>query len=71
MENQVTPQQQPASAILRMEDVIAKCGLSKTEIYRRLKAKTFPTAVCLGVRARGWRSDDIDAWINSLSQVSK
>lgn len=64
-----TPHQ--ATSILRMDEVIAKVGVSKTEIYRRIKANTFPAAVKLGIRARGWKREDIDAWINALASVGK
>ena len=56
-----------ASAILRLNDVIARTGLSRTVIYRRMAAGTFPRMVELGPRAVGWRESDIEAWIESLA----
>ncbi|WP_308043776.1 helix-turn-helix transcriptional regulator [Burkholderia cepacia] len=40
-------------------------GLSKSEIYRRVQAGTFPKPIPLGTRAVGWLESDIQSWINS------
>ncbi|MDE0274150.1 MAG: AlpA family phage regulatory protein [Gammaproteobacteria bacterium] len=52
------------TSILRLPEVIRRTGLSKVTIYRRMKAGTFPGSVRLGERARGWRSDDVQRWID-------
>lgn len=54
--------------LYRLPTVEAKTGLSKSEIYRRIKAGSFPAPLALGVRARAWTSASIDAWIRSLVQ---
>ena len=47
-----------------MKTLTFKVGLSRAEIYRRMKLGKFPAAnVVLGERAKGWTSDVIDAWI--------
>ena len=56
-----------ATAILRLPEVIARTGLSRTNVYRRIAAGTFPAPVALGPRAVGWRESDITAWIESLA----
>ncbi|WP_232348237.1 helix-turn-helix transcriptional regulator [Burkholderia pseudomallei] len=40
---------------LRFAEVRARIGVSKTEIYRRIAAGTFPAGVRLGARAVAWR----------------
>jgi prophage regulatory protein len=52
-----------ALTILRRKQVEARTGLSRSTIYLRISEGTFPRPVSLGVRAVGWASDAIDAWI--------
>ncbi|WP_151448498.1 AlpA family phage regulatory protein [Lacisediminimonas profundi] len=59
---------QSAGPLLRLPSVEVKTCLSKTEIYRRIKEKTFPRPVKLGVRAVAWTSASIDEWVQSLIQ---
>ena len=54
--------------IMRMPEVVRVTGLSPATIYRYIKAGTFPRAVKLGKRARGWRSDDVQQWIDDREQ---
>ncbi len=65
--SQTTTTAAPASGQLyRLPAVMAKTGLSKSEIYRRLKNGTFPVPVELGLRARAWRDEDLQAWFQTL-----
>nr|WP_244106409.1 AlpA family phage regulatory protein [Paraburkholderia phenazinium] len=60
---------QPRSPkVLRMRALTERIGLSRSEIYRRIKAGTFPQTLSLGQRSVGWLESDIDAWIDALSQ---
>lgn len=52
-----------ALAILRLKQVAAETGLSRSSIYRGIEAGTFPSSISLGLRAVGWRRGDIDAWL--------
>ena len=54
--------------LLRLPSVEAKTGLSKSEIYRRIKLGTFPQPIKLGARAVAWPMAALDAWVNSLIQ---
>lgn len=49
--------------ILRRPEVQARTGLSRSSIYSAMEGGTFPKSVKLGVRAVGWRDDDIAEWI--------
>lgn len=53
----------PAPSLERLPEVRARVGLSRTEIYRRVANKTFPSPVRLGPRATAWLSSEIDDWI--------
>lgn len=52
----------------RINTVINETGLSKTEVYRRISARTFPAPVKLGVKAVAWSSLAVQDWINDVIQ---
>ncbi|MNK92721.1 Prophage CP4-57 regulatory protein (AlpA) [compost metagenome] len=57
--------QAPAAApklIYRIADVSHAVGLSRTEIYRRIKAGTFPKGTPYGAQIMAWNPDDIRRW---------
>lgn len=64
-------QSQPVGRLLRLPSVEAQTGLSKSEIYRRIKAGTFPQPLKLGARAVAWPASAVDAWALSLVQGAK
>jgi prophage regulatory protein len=49
--------------LLRLPDVRRICGLSRSEIYRRLALGTFPRPVPLGERIRAWDSREIARFV--------
>ncbi|MBK6599638.1 MAG: AlpA family transcriptional regulator [Proteobacteria bacterium] len=54
------------TAILRLPAVKARTGLSRSTIYQRVSAGTFPKPITLGsepeARAVGWLDSEIEAW---------
>ena len=55
----------PDTHILRLPALLARVGLSPATIYRMISNGEFPRSVRIGVRATGWRSDEIDDWLAS------
>ncbi len=55
----------PPITILRLPAVRVRCGLSRSNVYRQIKAGSFPAPVSLGARSIGWRSIDIENWLQS------
>ena len=56
-------------AILRTSTVLALIGLSRTSLWRRVRAGDFPSPVRLGglgSRAVGWRRADVERWLEEL-----
>jgi prophage regulatory protein len=51
------------NTILRLPQVKARTGLSRSTIYVRIADGSFPPPVRLGLRAVGWLEEQIDAWI--------
>lgn len=54
-----------AHRILRRRQVEERTGLSRSTIYRRMQAGTFPPAIPLGGRLVGWRAGDIEQFLES------
>src|SRR3546814_17314266 len=52
-----------AFALERLPQVMARVGLSRSEIYRRIAAGDFPQPVKLGERASAWNADEVERWI--------
>ena len=55
--------------LLSFAQVQARVGLSHSEIYRRVRAGTFPKPLKLGPRCVRWRSSEIDSWIDALPRA--
>ena len=58
--------------ILRLPEVLAMTGLSRTTLWRRVKAGDFPARVRLGgrrSRAVGWRRADVERWLEELREA--
>ncbi len=49
--------------VLRLPQVRALTGLSRSSIYAAIKAGTFPAPFRLGPRAIGFSAGSVDAWI--------
>ena len=48
--------------ILRLRDVIARTGLSRSTIYRKMADGTFPTQIRISSHSAGWRETQVDRW---------
>ena len=60
----------PPPKMLRVPAVMARTGLSRTTIYRRVRAGTFPAPADLGNGPIGWTDSAIDTWQRDLPSVS-
>lgn len=50
-------------ALIRLPAVKAVTALSRSEIYRRIAAGTFPAPIKLGERASAWPEHEVYSWI--------
>ena len=57
--------------ILRLPEVLARTGLSRSTIYVRLDQGRFPRPVSLGARAVGWIEAEVDEWIRDRIAASR
>ncbi len=51
--------------MLRAPEVMARTGLSRVTIWRRVRAGTFPAPTELGANSIGWPASEISAWIET------
>jgi len=51
--------------ILRMRTVLARTGLSRSTIYRKIAEGTFPAQLKISTNGSGWHESDINRWIAS------
>lgn len=54
--------------ILRRKEVEKRLGLSRSSIYVMMAEGRFPKSVKLGHRDVGWRSDDLQRWLDEKSE---
>jgi prophage regulatory protein len=57
--------------ILRLPEVKANVGLSRSTIYLRIEEGSFPKPISLGARAVGWLESDIEAWVSKQVDLSR
>lgn len=53
----------PNTVMMRLPEVLAITGLSKSTVYSMAKAGTFPSPVKLGARAVAWPSHLVQQWL--------
>ena len=56
------PARAPLGAFLRRPEVERETGLSRSTIYERMEAGTFPRPLRVGPRAVRWPANEIEAW---------
>ena len=49
--------------IIRLRTVLARTGLSRSTIYRKIGEGTFPAQVRISINGAGWRESDINRWV--------
>ena len=57
--------------LLRLPQVKATTGLSKSSIYARISEGTFPKQIPLGPRLVVWVESDIQNWISEQVSVAR
>ena len=51
--------------IVRLKTVLARTGLSRSTLYRKIGEGTFPKQVRISIHGAGWRESAINRWIAS------
>ena len=61
----------PPSRILRLSEVQARTGLSRTTIYEWRVEGRFPQPVGLGARSMGWIESEVEEWVRERIAKSR
>ncbi len=51
--------------ILRLNTVLDRTGLSRSTLYRKMQAGTFPNRVKIAARCAGWRESAVYSWMRN------
>ncbi|MGC1301798.1 MAG: AlpA family phage regulatory protein [Caulobacteraceae bacterium] len=49
--------------ILRLKTVLARTGLSRSTLYRKIREGSFPAQVPISVHGAGWHESAVNRWI--------
>jgi prophage regulatory protein len=49
--------------LIRLKEVLAMTGLSRSGVYRSIEKQQFPKQVSLGDRAVAWVESEVQAWV--------
>lgn len=49
--------------IIRLRTVLARTGLSRSTVYRKITEGTFPAQLKISVHGAGWYESSINRWI--------
>lgn len=56
----------------RKPEVLARSGLTPSALDRLVRAGRFPLPVRIGgTRALGWRSEEVDAWLQAQPRIER
>ena len=55
--------------LLRVRDVLEKCGISKASLYEWMGQCRFPKLLQAGPKTIRWRASDVDRWMAELQPV--
>jgi prophage regulatory protein len=50
--------------IIRLKTVLARTGLSRSTLYRKIADGTFPAQIRISVHGAGWRESSVNCWID-------
>jgi prophage regulatory protein len=56
--------------ILRRKQLEAQLGLSRSSIYLMMSQGRFPRPIKLGRRSVGWRTVEIERWLDEMQEAS-
>lgn len=64
-ENELSNKPKVPLRILRFPDIQEICGLSRTTVWRLIKARQFPVPLVLAPNCRGWIAEEVYQWLRS------
>ena len=58
----------PDTGFLRQRQVLAFVPISKSTLWRQVRARSFPSPVKLSARVTAWRAEDVRRWITEQGE---
>jgi len=58
-----------SDSILRVRQVMAACGKSRSAIYKDMQRGLFPRQIKITGRASGWSRNEIEAWLEQRKRA--
>ncbi|MFC5077300.1 Prophage CP4-57 regulatory protein (AlpA) [Vibrio thalassae] len=55
--------------LIRLNEVLAMTGLSRSSMYRSIEKQQFPKQVSLGDRAVAWVESEVQDWIHGRASA--
>ena len=59
------PREEMGDQLLKLDEVLALTGLSKSTLYRLVERGEFPRPVKLSPRVARWRAEEVEGWVNA------
>lgn len=63
-------QTQMQHRLIRLPDVLKRVGLSRSSVYARVQAGTFPSPIKMGYSSR-WVESEVQAWIDQQIEATR
>lgn len=60
-----------SDSLLRLEQVRARTGLSRSSVYAKVASGDFPKPVAIGSRAVAWVESEVSGWIQARIEGSR
>lgn len=57
--------------LIRLPEVMARVGMKRSAIYRRMSQGDFPKSRSLGPRCVVWVEVEIDAWVSAVAASTR
>ena len=57
--------------LIDLHTIIARTGMSRMTIYRRMNAGEFPKPMKLSAKMNRWTEGDLEAWIMARAAVTR
>jgi prophage regulatory protein len=65
----VETQPVPVERLIRIDEVLHICGLSRSSVYASIQRGEFPTQVKLSRKASAWLYSEVVAWVRERSAL--
>ncbi|OYX65079.1 MAG: DNA-binding protein [Sphingomonadales bacterium 32-64-17] len=49
--------------IIRLKTVLARTGLSRSTLYRKIADGTFPRQIAISIHGAGWHESAVNHWV--------